>query len=66
MICRKINKERCFRIDSFFTDTNGFTIIANSQLENEQSGYSVDIEEQSLVGSNNGDWKETLVCYRAT
>ena len=38
---------------------NGFTIFANSQLENEQSGYRVDIEEQSLVGSNNGDWKET-------
>jgi len=50
----------------FFTDTNGFTIFANSQLENEQSGYSVDIEEQSLVGSNNGDWKETLVRYLAT
>lgn len=38
---------------------NGFTIFANSQLENEQFGYRVDIEEQSLVGSNNGDWKET-------
>ncbi|WP_052342745.1 hypothetical protein [Bacillus sp. EB01] len=38
---------------------NGFTIFANSQLENEQSGYRVDIEEQSLVGSNNGEWNET-------
>lgn len=37
---------------------NGFAIFANSQLENEQSGYRVDIEEQSLVGSNNGDWKK--------
>ncbi|MEI2404932.1 hypothetical protein V8V80_18725 [Niallia taxi] len=56
MICRKINKEGSFRIDCFFfTDTNSFTIFANSQLENEQSGNRVDIEEQSLVGSNNGD-----------